>query len=83
MHTLSRSDEEAAMHEERDGRRPGAGPRITIDATFLLRGFGRQKGHTDVVSAARPGSIGDGKVFITALDEAVRMHTGESGEAAL
>ena len=80
-----------------------------------VRGFGRQKGHTEVyrggeytveflpkikvevvvpneltdkvstliVSAARTGSIGDGKVFITALDDAVRIRTGEHGEAAL
>jgi len=80
-----------------------------------VRGFGRQKGHTEVyrggeytveflpkikvevvvpdemtdkvaalvVSAARTGSIGDGKVFITALDDAVRIRTSEHGEAAL
>jgi nitrogen regulatory protein P-II 1 len=80
-----------------------------------VRGFGRQKGHTEVyrggeytveflpkikvevvvpdeltdkvatliVSAARTGSIGDGKVFISALTDAVRIRTGEHGEAAL
>jgi nitrogen regulatory protein P-II 1 len=80
-----------------------------------VRGFGRQKGHTEVyrggeytveflpkikvevvvpdemtdkvaalvVAAARTGSIGDGKVFITALDDAMRIRTGEHGEAAL
>lgn len=80
-----------------------------------VRGFGRQKGHTEVyrggeytveflpkikvevivpdemsdtvatliVSAARTGSIGDGKVFIASLDDAVRIRTGERGEAAL
>ena len=80
-----------------------------------VRGFGRQKGHTEVyrggeytveflpkikvdvvvpdeladkvamliVSAARTGSIGDGKVFVSALDDAVRIRTGEHGEAAL
>ncbi|HEX6210636.1 MAG TPA: P-II family nitrogen regulator [Methylomirabilota bacterium] len=80
-----------------------------------VRGFGRQKGHTEVyrggeytveflpkikvdvvvpdaltdkvamliVSAARTGSIGDGKVFVSALDDAVRIRTGEHGAAAL
>jgi len=38
---------------------------------------------TLIVSAARTGSIGDGKVFITALGGAVRIRTGEHGEAAL
>jgi nitrogen regulatory protein P-II 1 len=84
-------------------------------AVSEVRGFGRQKGHTEVyrggeytveflpkikvevvvadgltdkaasliVSAARTGSIGDGKVFVSPLDDAVRIRTGEHGEAAL
>jgi nitrogen regulatory protein P-II 1 len=54
-----------------------------------VRGFGRQKGHTEVYRGGEytveflPKIIGDGKVFITALDDAVRIRTGEHGEAAL
>ncbi|MEJ7139140.1 P-II family nitrogen regulator [Amphibiibacter pelophylacis] len=80
-----------------------------------VKGFGRQKGHTemyrgaeyvvdflpkvqvDVViaasdlervieaieKAARTGKIGDGKIFVTPVDEVVRIRTGESGHAAL
>jgi nitrogen regulatory protein P-II 1 len=80
-----------------------------------VRGFGRQKGHTemfrgteytvdfvpkikieiavtdshvqDVVNAitqmARTGQIGDGKIFVTDLSNAVRIRTGETGEQAL
>jgi nitrogen regulatory protein P-II 1 len=80
-----------------------------------VRGFGRQKGHTElyrgseytidflpkirielvlpdgladkvvdtIVSAARTGSIGDGKVFIQPVEAAVRIRTGERDEAAL
>ena len=80
-----------------------------------VRGFGRQKGHTElyrgaeysvdfvpktkieaavpdslveqaveaIVSAAGTGSIGDGKVFVFDLDHAVRIRTGETGDAAL
>lgn len=79
------------------------------------RGFGRQKGHTELYrgaeyqvdflpklqiqvavadhlveltieclcQAARTGKIGDGKIFVTPLDQAVRIRTGESGESAL
>ena len=79
------------------------------------RGFGRQKGHTELYrgaeyqvdflpklqiqvavpddwvdltleclcQAAHTGKIGDGKVFVTPLDQAVRIRTGETGEAAL
>ena len=32
---------------------------------------------------AKTGSIGDGKIFISALDEAIRIRTGETGKAAL
>ena len=80
-----------------------------------VKGFGRQKGHTElyrgaeyvvdflpklkvevvvpddlaeraveaVVSAARTGRIGDGKVFVLPVDEVVRIRTGERGEEAL
>lgn len=80
-----------------------------------VRGFGRQKGHTEiyrgaeyavdfvpkvkvevvcsddqvdmvvstVVEAARSGQIGDGKVFISDIQSAVRIRTGETGEAAI
>jgi nitrogen regulatory protein P-II 1 len=80
-----------------------------------VRGFGRQKGHTeiyrgaeyvvdfipkikievvvaddavtDVIKAIRDaaftGKIGDGKIFVTAVEECIRIRTGESGEQAL
>jgi len=80
-----------------------------------VKGFGRQKGHTElyrgaeyvvdflpkvqltvlvpdegvsavvdaIVSAARTGRIGDGKIFITAVGDVVRIRTGERGSAAI
>ena len=36
-----------------------------------------------IVSAAQTGKIGDGKVFIIPVEEAVRIRTGEKGEIAL
>jgi nitrogen regulatory protein P-II 1 len=80
-----------------------------------VKGFGRQKGHTElyrgaeyvvdflpkvkvevivadnlveraieaIVKAARTGKIGDGKIFVTGVDQVVRIRTGESGEAAV
>lgn len=80
-----------------------------------VKGFGRQKGHTelyrgaeyvvdfipkikmeiivsdDIVSkvvdsieqAAKTGRIGDGKIFVTSVEEVVRIRTGERGEDAL
>ena len=80
-----------------------------------VKGFGRQKGHTElyrgaeyvvdflpkikleivvsdgladraveaIINAARTGKIGDGKIFITNVEQVVRIRTGESGEAAI
>jgi nitrogen regulatory protein P-II 1 len=80
-----------------------------------VKGFGRQKGHTElyrgaeytvdfvpkveievvvadamvktvldaIVKAARSGKVGDGKVFVMNVDQAVRIRTGESDDAAL
>ena len=80
-----------------------------------VKGFGRQKGHTElyrgaeyvvdflpkvkieavvkddlvdqviegISKAANSGKIGDGKIFVAAIEQAVRIRTGESGEEAL
>ena len=80
-----------------------------------VKGFGRQKGHTElyrgaeyvvdflpkvkievvvpekqleaaieaIVKSARTGKIGDGKIFVMDLGQAVRIRTGETGETAL
>ncbi|MBV7482786.1 P-II family nitrogen regulator [Bordetella sp. BOR01] len=80
-----------------------------------VKGFGRQKGHTElyrgaeyvvdflpkirvevvladdmvesaieaVIKAARTGKIGDGKIFVTPVEQAIRIRTGENGEQAL
>ncbi len=79
------------------------------------KGFGRQKGHTElyrgaeytldflpkvklevvttdelaakvieaILASARTGKIGDGKIFVSTVDETIRIRTGERGEAAL
>lgn len=80
-----------------------------------VKGFGRQKGHTElyrgaeysvdflpkvkvqvlvsdelastvlsvITEAARTGKIGDGKIFVTAVEETVRIRTGETGDQAI
>jgi nitrogen regulatory protein P-II 1 len=80
-----------------------------------VKGFGRQKGHTEIyrgseytvdflpkikvevvladdqvgpaseaiLTAARTGKIGDGKVFVSSIDSATRIRTGETGEQAV
>jgi len=63
-----------------------------------VRGFGRQKGHTElyrgseytidflpkvICQSAKTGSIGDGKVFVLSMGEAIRIRTGEKGEDAI
>ncbi|MEL6447875.1 MAG: P-II family nitrogen regulator [Pseudomonadota bacterium] len=80
-----------------------------------VKGFGRQRGHTElyrgaeyvvdflpkskieiaapddqaesiieaIVAAARTGKVGDGKIFVTPLEQVVRIRTGESGDQAV
>ena len=80
-----------------------------------VKGFGRQKGHTElyrgaeyvvdflpkmkmelvvadsmvettidtIVKAARTGKIGDGKIFVSDVQQVIRIRTGETGEAAV
>lgn len=80
-----------------------------------VKGFGRQKGHTElyrgaeyavdflpkvkveviidddavqrtldaIVSAARTGKIGDGKIFVSAVEQVIRIRTGETGADAI
>lgn len=90
---------------------------IGIDGITIseVKGFGRQKGHTElyrgaeyvvdfipkvkleiavqddlvpkvvetVLTAAKTGRIGDGKIFVLPLEEAVRIRTGEKGSEAI
>lgn len=85
---------------------------MTVDE---VKGYGRQKGHTElyrgaeyvvefqpkvrlqmavgdaqveaaieaIISAANTGKIGDGKIFVSALEQSIRIRTGETGENAL
>ncbi len=85
---------------------------LTVTET---KGFGRQKGHTElyrgaeyvvdflpkvrvevaisddkvetvieaIIKAARTGKIGDGKIFVSPLEQVVRIRTGEMGDTAL
>ena len=80
-----------------------------------VKGFGRQKGHTElyrgaeyvvdflpkvkvevvvadklvepaieaIVKSARTGKIGDGKIFVTTVEQVIRIRTGETDEAAV
>jgi nitrogen regulatory protein P-II 2 len=82
---------------------------------YEVKGFGRQKGHTElyrgaeyvvdyipkvkievavddelvdqvidsIIDSAKTGKIGDGKIFVTNLENVVRIRTGESGSMAL
>lgn len=90
---------------------------INVDGMTVseVKGFGRQKGHTEmyrgaeyvvdflpkikievavsdevldqaleaIVKAAATGQIGDGKIFVTAIEQTIRIRTGESGRDAL
>ncbi|UOO80836.1 P-II family nitrogen regulator [Uruburuella testudinis] len=88
---------------------------ITGMTVSEVKGFGRQKGHTEIyrgaeyavdflpkvklelvlsdadvdraieviVEAARSGKIGDGKIFVLPVEEAVRIRTGERSDAAV
>jgi len=60
------------------------------------KGFGRQKGHTElyrdsmvekaieaIIASAKTGRIGDGKIFVSNVEEAVRIRTGETGNEAI
>lgn len=80
-----------------------------------VKGFGRQKGHTElyrgaeyvvdflpkiklelvvpenmldasveaIIGAAHTGKIGDGKIFVSSVEQVIRIRTGETGEAAV
>jgi nitrogen regulatory protein P-II 1 len=88
---------------------------ITGMTAIEVRGFGRQKGHTElyrgaeyvidflpkvmiqivirdeqvdacieaITNAARTGKIGDGKIFVSAVERVVRIRTGEEGDDAI
>jgi len=51
---------------------------------FFIVGFGLAFGVVDVIlKSGRTGHIGDGKIFIYPVEEAIRIRTGETGEEAI
>jgi nitrogen regulatory protein P-II 1 len=88
---------------------------VTGLTVFEVKGYGRQKGHTEmyrgteytveflpkillsvivvedlvepvvkaITDSARTGKIGDGKIFVTSLDDVIRIRTGERGRDAI
>jgi nitrogen regulatory protein P-II 1 len=100
------------LNEVREGM---AAVGITGLTVTEVKGFGRQKGHTElyrgaeyavdflpkvkvevivdedavqrtieaIVAAARTGKIGDGKIFVSAVEQVIRIRTGETGADAV
>ncbi len=56
-------------------------PKIKIEVA--VKQADKQPAIDAIVSASKTGQTGDGKVLVSAIDEAVRVRTGETGEAAL
>jgi nitrogen regulatory protein P-II 1 len=57
---------------------------ITGITVLEAKGFGRQKGHTEAIqTAAQTGRIGDGKIFVSTIDDVIRIRTGERGNDAI
>jgi nitrogen regulatory protein PII len=56
-------------------------PKVKIE--IVVSDAMAQRAVETVVRAAKTGTIGDGKIFVTPLGEAVRIRTGETGEGAL
>ena len=88
---------------------------ITGLTTTEVKGFGRQRGHTElyrgaeyvvdflpkakievaiaddrlddvveaIINAAKTGKVGDGKIFVSSIDQVWRIRTGETGDSAL
>ncbi|MFC3148228.1 P-II family nitrogen regulator [Piscinibacterium candidicorallinum] len=100
------------LDEVREGL---AGVGVTGLTVTEVKGFGRQKGHTElyrgaeytvdflpkikvevvvaealveraieaIISAAKTGKIGDGKIFVEPVEQVIRIRTGETGEQAI
>jgi nitrogen regulatory protein P-II 1 len=56
-------------------------PKVKIEVVLADDQVDRHRGHHQ--GAARTGKIGDGKIFVTTVEQAIRIRTGESGDDAL
>jgi len=54
-----------------------------IFITFVLRDINLQKAINAIQKAARTGEIGDGKIFVSTVEESIRIRTGEAGDESL
>jgi len=56
-------------------------PKVKIEV--VVKDSEVERGIDAVVKAAKTGKIGDGKIFVTAVEQVVRIRTGETDEAAV
>jgi len=56
-------------------------PKVKVEV--ILQDALAERAIEAIVKAARTGKIGDGKIFVTAVEQVVRIRTGESGESAI
>lgn len=68
------------------GRGGSSSTRASVSKTLLVTVIEDSQKDTvveSIVSSTRSGEIGDGKIFITAMSDVIRVRTGESGDSAL
>jgi nitrogen regulatory protein P-II 1 len=56
-------------------------PKIMI--AVVVKDDDKDRAIEAIISSAKTGQIGDGKIFVSSVDEVIRIRTGEAGEAAL
>ncbi|MBI4363087.1 MAG: P-II family nitrogen regulator [Euryarchaeota archaeon] len=54
-----------------------------VKLVLTVKDADKEKVVDAIVKAARTGNIGDGKIFVTPVEEVIRVRTGEKGDAAL
>jgi nitrogen regulatory protein P-II 1 len=54
-----------------------------VKVTLIIGDASVDRAIEAIIKAARTGKIGDGKIFVTNVDQVVRIRTGESGEQAI
>ncbi|MCH8064240.1 MAG: P-II family nitrogen regulator [Chloroflexi bacterium] len=80
VHVTGRGVQKGIVHTGRGGETYAVDMLPKLKIEVVAKDADAQKVVETIINAAKTGNIGDGKIFVTAVEEAIRVRTGERGE---
>lgn len=83
IQVTGRGAQRGVVHQGRGGETVTVDLLPKVKVEVVVTDIAVERAIDAIIAAARTGNIGDGKIFVTNIEEAIRVRTGERGEVAV